>query len=59
MKSSPVLARNPSSRPGRHCIRLSRVFTRAVSWPMLCLTRLARDRWRHDHIVILSWDFRR
>jgi hypothetical protein len=44
--SSPVLPRNPASRPGRYCIRLSRVFTRAVSSAMVCLVRLARDRFR-------------
>ena len=27
-----MLARKPPSRPGRYCIRFSRVFTRAVSW---------------------------
>ena len=37
-----MLARKPSRRPGRYCIRLSRVFTSAVSWLMLCLVRFAR-----------------
>ena len=31
-------------RPGRYCIRFSRVFTSAVSWSRLCLVRLASDR---------------
>jgi len=34
--------------PGRYCIRRSRVFTSAVSWPMSCLMRLASDRLRFD-----------
>jgi hypothetical protein len=38
-----VLARKPLMRPGRYCMRLSRVFTSAVSWPRLRLARLARD----------------
>jgi hypothetical protein len=48
VRSSLVLARKPSSRPGRYCIRLSRVLTSAVSSPMSCLTRLASDRFRTD-----------
>jgi len=44
VKSSPVLARKPSRSAGRYCIRLSRVFTRAVSWARLRLAMLARDR---------------
>ena len=48
VRSSPVLARKPSRRPGRYCIRLSRVLTRAVSWLRLRLARLARDRLRMD-----------
>ena len=40
-RSRPVLARKPSRRPGRYCIRLSRVLASAVSWPMSCLVRLA------------------
>ena len=47
-RSRPGLARKPSSRPGWYCIRLSRVLTSAVSWPMSCLTRLASDRFRTD-----------
>jgi hypothetical protein len=43
-----VLARKPSRRPGRYCIRLSRVFTSAVSSVMLRLARLARDLLRCD-----------
>jgi transposase len=31
VRSSPVLARKPSMRPGRYCMHLSRVFTSAVS----------------------------
>src|SRR3954453_10191479 len=46
LRSSPVLARKPSSRLGRYCIRLSRVFTSAVSSAMSCLVRLASDRFR-------------
>ena len=42
------MARKPSRRPGRYCIRPSRVLTSAVSWPMSCLTRLASDRFRFD-----------
>jgi hypothetical protein len=38
-----VLARKPSSSAGRYCIRLSLVFTRAVSSARLRLARLARD----------------
>ena len=34
---------NRTARPGRYCIRLSRVFTSAVSWPMLHLAGVARD----------------
>ena len=48
MRSRRVLARNPSRRAGRYCIRLSRVFTSAVSWAMLRLARLARDLLRWD-----------
>jgi hypothetical protein len=36
-------------RPGRYCIRLSRVFTNAVSCSRLCLVRLATDLFRSDH----------
>jgi SAM-dependent methyltransferase len=32
VRSSPVPARKPSRRPGRYCIRLSRVLISAVSW---------------------------
>jgi hypothetical protein len=39
VRSRPVLAGKPSSRPGRYCIRLSRVLTRAVSWARLRLAR--------------------
>jgi site-specific DNA recombinase len=39
-----VLARNPSRRPGRYCIRFSRVFTRVVSWARSRLARLAISR---------------
>jgi integrase-like protein len=45
-KPSPVLVRNPVSSAGRYCIRLSRVFTSAVSSVMVCLVRLASDRFR-------------
>jgi competence protein ComEC len=48
-KSSPVLARKPASSRGRYCIRLSRVFTSAVSSVMVCLVRLASDRFRCAH----------
>jgi uncharacterized protein YcgI (DUF1989 family) len=48
VRSRPVLARKPSSRPGRYCIRLSRVLIRAVSWARLRLARLARDLFRCD-----------
>jgi Helix-turn-helix domain len=44
--SSPVPARNPTSSPGRYCIRLSRVFTSTVSSAMVCLVRFASDRFR-------------
>jgi len=44
--SSRVLARKPASSTGRHCIRLSRVFTSAVSSAMVCLVRFASDRFR-------------
>ena len=37
-------------RPGRYCIRLSRVLASAVSWPMSRLTRLASDRLRCAHV---------
>src|SRR4051812_5999624 len=47
--SSPVLARKPASSAGRYCIRLSRVFTSAVSSAMVCLVRLASDRFRCAH----------
>src|SRR3954468_6933813 len=56
--SSPVLPRNRASRPGRYCIRLSRVFTRAVSSAMVCLVRFARDRFRcaqTDSTGFSSW----
>src|SRR3954471_18401075 len=39
--SRPVLARKPTRSPERYCIRLSRVFTSAVSSAMVCLVRLA------------------
>ena len=35
-------------RPGRYCIRLSRVLINAVSCPMSCLVRLASDLLRFD-----------
>jgi hypothetical protein len=44
-----VPVRKPS-RPGRYCIRLSRVFTSAVSWLMLRSARLRKDRLRCDHM---------
>jgi hypothetical protein len=47
--SSPVLARKPASSAGRYCIRFSRVFTSAVSSAMVCLVRLASDRFRCAH----------
>src|SRR4051812_45825876 len=47
--SRRVLPRKPASRPGRYCIRLSRVLTSAVSSAMVCLVRLARDRFRCAH----------
>jgi hypothetical protein len=43
-----VLARRPSSRPGRYCIRVSRILARTVSWARLRLARLASDRFRWD-----------
>ena len=46
--SSPVLARKPASSAGRYCIRLKRVFTSAVSSAIVCLVRLASDRFRCD-----------
>jgi hypothetical protein len=46
---SPDLARKLSMRPGRYCIRLSQVFTSAVSWPVPCLVRLAGDFLRLDY----------
>jgi len=49
VRSSLVPAGKPSRRPGRYCIRRSRVFTSAVSWPMPRLARLARDLFRCDH----------
>src|SRR3954447_5424277 len=48
-RSSPVLARKPASSAARYCIRLSRVFTSAVSSVMVCLVRLASDRFRWAH----------
>src|SRR6516162_1787820 len=48
VRSSPVLARKPSIRPGRYCIRLSRVLTSAASWSRPCLVRLARDLFKLD-----------
>ena len=48
LRSSPVLFRKPSRRPGRYCIFLSRVLISAVSWPMSCLARLASDLFRFD-----------
>jgi hypothetical protein len=47
-RSRRVLARNPSRRPVRYCIRVSRVLAMVVSWAMLRLARLARDRFRWD-----------
>jgi hypothetical protein len=37
VRSSLVLARNPSRSAGRYCIRLSRVLTSAISWARLRL----------------------
>ena len=45
---SPVLARKPSSGLGRYRMRLSWVFTGAVSWLGLCLARFAWDRLSAD-----------
>src|SRR4051812_23936711 len=56
--SRRVLPRNPASRPGRYCIRLSRVFTSTVSSAMVCLVRLASDRFRcaqSDSTGLSSW----
>src|SRR5690242_5910306 len=50
VRSSPVEARKPPSRPGRYCIRRSRVLTSTVSWARLRLARLARDRLSCDQI---------
>jgi hypothetical protein len=49
--------RKPSRSAGRYCIRLSRVFARAVSWARLRLARLARERLRRDQAspAGLSW----
>jgi hypothetical protein len=47
--SSPVLLRKPTSSAGRDCIRLSRAFTKVVSSVMVCLVRLASDRFRCVH----------
>src|SRR3954471_14754557 len=44
--SRPVLARKPASSAGRYCIRFRRVFTSTVSSAMVCLVRLASDRFR-------------
>jgi len=49
VRSRPVLARNLARSAGRYRIRLSRVFTRAVSWGRLRLARLARDLFKCDH----------
>ncbi len=48
VRSRPVLAGKPPRSAGRYCIRLSRVFTRAVSWARLRLARLASERLRCD-----------
>jgi hypothetical protein len=48
VRSRQVLATNRSRRPGRYCIRLSRVFTSSVSRAILRLARLAGDRLRCD-----------
>lgn len=45
MRWSPVLARKPPSRPGKCCIRLSRVLMKGVSRPRLRLARLASRNW--------------
>ena len=49
VRSSLVLASNPSRSPGRYCICFSRVLTGAVSWARLRLARLASDLFRCDH----------
>ncbi len=43
-----MLAKNPASIVGRYCIRFRRDFTSAVSSAMVCLVRLASDRFRCD-----------
>lgn len=48
VRSSLVPASKPSVRPGRYCIRRSRVSTSAVSRAMSRTARLARDRFRCD-----------
>jgi hypothetical protein len=55
-RSRPVLARKPSSRPGRYCMPLSRVFTSAVkkitssaSRPPACLDAGQVIRWKSWH----------
>src|SRR3954452_7160032 len=58
--SRPVLARNPTSSPGRYCIRLSRVFTSAVSSAIVCLVGLPSDRFRCAHTAspgFSSWAY--
>src|SRR3954449_2126468 len=45
----PGAAQEPGQQPGRYCIHLSRVFTSAVNSKMLCLVRLASDRFRCAH----------
>jgi hypothetical protein len=44
-----VLARKLAGSPGRCCIRVRRVFASAVSSAVVCLVRLASDRFRGDH----------
>jgi hypothetical protein len=48
VRSSLVPVRKPSTRPGWYCMRLRRVLTRAVSWAMSRLARLASDLFRCD-----------
>ena len=54
VRSSLVLARKPSRRPDRYCIRRSRVLTSAVSSPMSYVTRLASDRFRSAAAVPIA-----
>jgi hypothetical protein len=49
----PGAAQEPGQQPGRYCIHLSRVFTSAVNSKMLCLVRLASDRFSLDPPSIL------